>query len=354
MTADHWKTDGAVEFAKHNDADAIELKPGNMQAKIKTGSAILNDFTFRNGTIEYDVDATSGMGAAFGFRRRDDDTYELFYLRPRPKCSEAVDCIQYAPQTHGILLWDMYPQYQSPAPLRNGEWNHIKLVISGRRMNVFINGEKSPSLKIGSLEGDVLEGGLIIQGPGTFANLTVIPDAIEGLPAEPEKDTTAADPRYARNWQLSSYSTLAEGHEPSITELPAPSANWSLFTAERGGLVNVSRKYGIPLPRPERAVVWLKTTIHSQNEQQKHVSIGWVREAWVFVNGQQVYADKNLYQPPSARKTPDGRCSLENGSFVLPLHAGDNEVAVAIANNFYGWGLILHLDDLKGVRLAGK
>ena len=55
-----------------------------------------------------------------------------------------------------------------------------------------------------------------------------------------------------------------------------------------------------------------------------------------------------------ARKAPDGRCSLENGSFTLLLEAGDNEVAVAIANNFFGWGLMLRLTDPEGVHLAAK
>jgi hypothetical protein len=75
---------------------------------------------------------------------------------------------------------------------------------------------------------------------------------------------------------------------------------------------------------------------------------------WVFVNGKQVYADKNFFELEDARKYPDARCSLENGSFTLPLEAGDNEVAVAIANNFFGWGLKLRLLDPEGVHLAAK
>jgi hypothetical protein len=72
------------------------------------------------------------------------------------------------------------------------------------------------------------------------------------------------------------------------------------------------------------------------------------------VNGKLVYADKNLFDQEGARKAPDGRCSLENGAFGLPLEAGDNEVAVAIANNFFGWGLMLRLVDPEGVHLAAK
>ncbi len=50
-----------------------------------------------------------------------------------------------------------------------------------------------------------------------------------------------------------------------------------------------------------------------------------------------------------SRKAPDGRCSLENGVLTLPLEAGNNEVAVALANNFFGWGLMLRLADPEGV-----
>ena len=72
------------------------------------------------------------------------------------------------------------------------------------------------------------------------------------------------------------------------------------------------------------------------------------------MNGKLVYADKNLFELEGARKVPDARCSLENGSFTLPLEAGDNEVAVAIANNFFGWGMMLRLAEPEGVHLPAK
>jgi hypothetical protein len=37
---------------------------------------------------------------------------------------------------------------------------------------------------------------------------------------------------------------------------------------------------------------------------------------------------------------------------MLPLKAGDNEIAVAVVNNFYGWGIKMHLDDLKDLAPA--
>lgn len=345
MTPDRWQTDTGV-FEKIQGVDAIALRQG---------MAVANGVTFRNGIVEFDVQPFA-MGAGLGFRRRNDDTYEYFYIRPNGKCSESADCLQYAPQTHGVLLWDVFPQYQAPAAIRDGEWNHIKIVLSGQRMNVYVNGAKSPSLKIGRLEGDAAEGGLSLQGPGYFANFTVTPDATEGLASDPEPDPSANDAHLVRNWQLSPASELAFGKDPSFDDMPAPSAAWQPFTAERAGLVNITRQYGLPIERPRRSLVWIKTTITSDKSQSIKTSIGWVREVWVFVNGKLVYSDKNLYMPPApaARKTPDGRCSLGNGSFELPLNAGHNEVAIAVASNFYGLAVMLRPNDITGLQFARK
>jgi hypothetical protein len=98
----------------------------------------------------------------------------------------------------------------------------------------------------------------------------------------------------------------------------------------------------------------LKTTITSDRKQTKKVDIGWTRELWVFVNGQLVYADKNLFEVEGSRKFPDARCSLENGAAMLPLEPGEDEIAVALANNFFGWGLMLRVAEPEGVQLAAK
>ena len=145
MTADRWTTvAGTVNFVEHMGKPSIELQPGDYRKGIPSGMASLKDFQFGNGTIEYDVSADNGMGAAFMFRAASKENFEMFYLRPRPNCQEAPDCVQYAPQTHGALLWDVFPQYQGPAPLHSGQWNHVKLVISGKRMNIYVNGSTRP------------------------------------------------------------------------------------------------------------------------------------------------------------------------------------------------------------------
>ena len=347
MTADHWQTKENAEFLRQ-----LGFYHGLM--RLNSGSAVLKDITFSDGTIEFDVN-TIGRGApGIAFRQQDEDSFELLYLRPDPACPAFRACIQYAPQTHGVLLWDLFPQYQTRAPLRESGWNHIKMVVSGRRMIVFVNDATSPTLEVGRLEGDAMKGGLRLQGPGTFANMVIIPDAVDGLSPEPARDPLDRDRGLARNWRLSTFSALPNGKEPVYNEMPGASQEWKTISTERKGLVNLSREYGRPLPGTNRAVAWLKTTITSDRRQTKKVDIGWTRELWVFVNGKLVYADKNLFEVEEARKAPDGRCSLENGAFTLPLESGDNEIAVALANNFFGWGLMLRLVDPEGVHLAAK
>jgi len=347
MTADHWQTKENAEFFKQ-----LGFYHGLM--RLNSGNAVLKDVTFSDGTIEFDVNTIGRGMPGIAFRQQDEDNFELLYLRPDAACPAFRACIQYAPQTHGVLLWDLFPQYQTRAPLRENGWNHIKMVVSGRRMKVFVNDATSPTLDVGRLEGDAMKGGLRLLGPATFANMVITPDAVDGLSPEPARDPLDLDRGLLRNWLLSMFSALPNGKDPAYNEMPRTAQEWKTINTERRGLANLSREYGRPLPEPNRAVAWLKTTITSDRKQTKKVNIGWTRELWVFVNGKLVYADKNLFEVEGERKFPDARCSLENGTFTLPLEEGDNEIAVAIANNFFGWGLMLRVADPEGVHLAAK
>jgi len=347
MSAEQWQTRENAEFLRQ-----LGFYHGLM--RLNSGDATLKDITFSDGTIEFDVN-TIGRGApGVAFRQQDENNFELLYLRPDPACPAFHACVQYAPQTHGVLLWDLFPQYQTRAPLRENGWNHIKMVISGRRMNVFVNDAPSPTLEVGRLEGDATKGSLRLQGPATFANLIITPGAVEGLSSEPLPDPSEGDSGLVRNWRLSTASALPNGKDPGYSEIPSASQEWKMVSTERNGLVNISRQYGRPVPQPNRAVAWLKTTITSDSKQSKKVNIGWTRDLWVFVNGKLVYADKNLFESEDARKIPDGRCSLDNGAFMLPLETGENEIAVALANNFFGWGMMMRLPDPGGVHLTAK
>jgi hypothetical protein len=209
MTADHWQTKENAEFLRQ-----LGFFHGLM--RLNSGDAVLKGITFSNGTIEFDVNTIGRGMPGIAFRQQDEGNFELLYLRPDPACPAFRACIQYAPQTHSVLLWDFFPQYEARAQLRENGWNHIKMVVSGRRMKVFVNDAPSPTLEVGRLEGDAMKGGLQLQGPGTFANMVITPDAVDGLSPEPAGDPLGGDRGLVRNWLLSAFSALPNGKGPPV------------------------------------------------------------------------------------------------------------------------------------------
>jgi hypothetical protein len=180
-----------------------------------------------------------------------------------------------------------------------------------------------------------------------ISNLTVAPDAVEGLEPEAGIDPLANDPRYLRKWQASQPITTAQNIDFNYEYFPTADMKWQDISAERRGLVNLTRTFG---KTEGRRIVWLKTTIHSDKAQDKMLRFGFSDEVWVVINNGPLYLDKNLYNTP-IMKEPDGRCSIENTSFKVPLREGDNQLIVGVANFFYGWGIVARLDDLDGIML---
>ena len=327
---------------------------------LKNGSVALNGFSFKDGTIEFDMKATDQDIPGIQFRRHGEPGHqdaEEFFLRSFPECRASNDCIQYAPVIHGFMLWNVYPQYQTQAPILDG-WNHFKLVVSGRRMNVYINNSPQPILAVGNLESSSTEGLVQLRGPAVFANLTIIPGAVEGLSPQPVPDPTAADAGMVRRWQLGPQTPARFGLDPTFSEAP-PDTAWRPIAAGRFGLVNLNREY--ELVRHPPSLTWLRTTVNSTATQDKRVQLGWLGHVWVFVNGRLITQGKNLYDPDYERRKPDGRLSVENGSFFVPLKKGANQITLVLSSavhdnpttiNYYGWGAILRFEDPKGLCLT--
>lgn len=349
MSADRWQANGKLSFTS-----SAEYPHGVLA--VKDGGAILKDTTFADGTIEYDIneDADNQGIAGIWLRQRDEQSAENVYLRTESDCPRSIECLQYAPVSHGNVQWDVYPEYQAAAPVRKTGWNHVKLVVAGRRMAIFVNGQRQPALTVGRLAGDASSGAIQLRGDAQFANLTIQPGASAGLNGTALEAPDDADPRFLRHWLVSPASSLARGEETTFSAMPPVSPAWQPIAAEAKGFVNLGRHHGTASGVPD--LVWLSTTLDADSAQVKHVSLGWAREVWVYVNGKQVFADRNLYYPASGRKAPLGRMALENGGFDLPLQAGANQIVLAISNDLgsqrhWGWGFQFRLDELNGVKI---
>jgi hypothetical protein len=349
--ASAWEANGNATFI------AREAFPNGIlqvTSESEKGFVALKDGHFDNGTIEFDIKPIGEEFPGIRFHQKDGDTADMLYFRVSPDCPAAQDCLQYVPIVKGRVLWDMYPQYQAPAPFRENEWNHIRLVISGKRMNVYVNRQVEPSLRVAHLEGNEGMGTIALEGTAYYANMTISPGVTDGLPGEAPPDPAATDHRYLLRWQRTNPVAMTDTAHPGPSSMPPPSAHWQDVVADDGGLINLSR-YNTPILKgTPPQLIWLRTTLHSDRDQTRRVSVGWLREIWVFANGDPVFSGKNLYNVKGERRAPDGRLSLENDGFDLPLHKGDNKIVVAIDDNtpdmrgFYGWGFMMRLDQTAG------
>ena len=360
MAPAQWETKGDVSFQRDQiKQDILVVNKGYVELKH-------TDFT--NGTIEFDTKFVGSRITGITFRQHD-DIADALYFRPSADCAVSDECIQYMPTAHHVFEWDLYGQYQTHAPIHPDGWNHIKLVLSGARMNVFVNGASSPTLAVGTLVGGFPGGSIRLHGPASYAHFSIAPNVVDGLPAVASTDPAERDLRFVRHWLVSQPFVMPSrmdaklqentGIDPVYSSMPKSTVSWKPIALDPGGLVNLTRWYGDAQTGQGIAGIWLKTTINSDHDQVKHVDIGWTREVWIFVNGKLAYKSKNVYGIEGESKDPGGRLSLTNGSFDLPLQKGQNQVVVALDDNFaggqqhWGWGLEMRLANTDGIRQIG-
>jgi hypothetical protein len=356
MQPAYWEYDTAdVEFITQDNISAARIKKGK--------AFILKNQQFSNGTIEYDVALVQGFPGIY-FRMSDDrKNGENFYLRYFGTTSpESRTTLQYSALIDDLSIWDLTDEYQAGTKLKVPGWNHVKLVVSGQQLKAYVNDMSRPALLVPKLEGGTTSGGIyFLGGSVTLANLVIRPGATEGLDPNPGYISTYNDTRYLRSWQVSPASDFAYGKEiaPPLAggvnkqpTMPDSSISWKKITAEDRGIINLTRLYGYEKNNGRR-LAWLKTTIESDQAQERILHLGFSDEVWLFVNGQILYTDKNHFGSPG-QKFPLGRCTIENATVKLPLQKGKNEILVGLAAYFYGWGLIARLDDTKDIHLPNN
>jgi hypothetical protein len=343
MSPEKWQFEaGQAEFLDYKGQKVMKLND-------RSATVVLKDLQFKNGTIEYDIECIDPNSAGIYFRMQSKQESEYFYLRvSRAGNPNINDAIQYAPYMKGNLCWNLYDEYQSHASFKSNDWNHIKIVVHGKQMKVYVNNQNTPSLYVPYLEANADLGQIAYRGQSYIANLVVKHNAVEDLSSQAGSDLQTHDAYYLREWLHTDTFSLAVGKELTSFELPKDEQFTQRISAERKGLVNLSRRYGV---EKKRNCVWLKVKLKSEIDQQKLLQLGFLDEVWVFVNKRMVYLDKQLYGQ-GMRKNPDGRISILNSSFNLNLQKGENEILIGLSNFFYGWGIIARLENMEGLELV--
>jgi hypothetical protein len=160
---------GKVEPVNYRGRSAVHLAP-SADAEHGDGDmiAILAGPDFKNGTIELDVagapragapdDARGFIGVAFRVQEQGQKG-EYFYLRPtNARCDDQLrrnHSTQYvsAPDYPWQRLRKENPGvYESYADMDSGAWTKMKIVVTGTKALLYVNGASQPALVVNDLK----------------------------------------------------------------------------------------------------------------------------------------------------------------------------------------------------------
>ena len=304
------------------------------------GTGYLTDIEFENGIIEFDL-AVTGQRSYPGifFRATSPNDYEHFYVRPH-RSGLYPDALQYCPTTNGIGSWQLFNGTGYTAPTKKfpiDEWFHIKVEVLGTRAQVYIGENTQPDLEIIELYHGNNKGSISLNCPanGTayFSNLSYqkTDNLVFGeLPVFDKQIGLITD------WEISQAFRTVDvkfDQTPKIQNLEG--VEWKAVEANITGLVDIAKYY----PRQGRApdFVYSKTNIIAEKDSLLEMKFGYSDAIVIFLNDQQLYYGNSAY----TQRDPSflGIIGLNDAVF-LPLKKGNNELMLAVAESFGGWGFI--------------
>jgi len=174
----------SYSFEKYDSSEALILrKPARLisRDKIQTDNftplAYVKGFQFKDGIIEADLASPNGGGfIGLAFRIKDERHYETVYFRP--SSSHTSEAMQYMPRIKGEFNYWKYQdhEHQAYARIPFKKWFHVKLVIKGIILNVFVNDMENPIFTYNNLDSSLDNGsvGFWLGGvSGAYKNLMI-------------------------------------------------------------------------------------------------------------------------------------------------------------------------------------
>ncbi len=339
-----WKLQGDGKLAEIDGQPALLLR---------NASAQLVGADFENGTIEFDVRTTGHRSfIGFGFRVQGDHR-EDFYLRPHN--SGRFDALQYTPVYHGLSAWQLYPEHNARLDIPRQTWLHVKLVVSGPRLEVFIDDRNEASLLVTELRRGKTRGGLGLWAafpagetldlfPTAVANVVIKTDPADHAypkPAGPE-----ADSGLVKQWSVSS--SFPEPETPEVLPDLDGVGSFRLVAADADGRVNLASAGGLP-EGGSPGTVLARIVLRSDARRVVRLGFGFSDKATLFLDGRPVFRGDNSYRSRSERYL--GVMRVDNDVLFLPLKQGDQELTFAVTETFGGWGVTARLLDRQGVEV---
>ncbi len=328
----------------------VETYRGRSALLLRDGAAWLRGSHFENGTIEFDVAFSDALGfPGIAFRAATHDDYELFYLREG--LGGTPHATQYTPVLHGLYAWQIYagPAWEATAQWTYDRWMHVKLVVSGPRAELYVDGDSAAVQVIPRLRGPTGAGevGLVVTpGGARFANVVVRPAGAPSSVAAPPARADSLPAGIIHTWRVSM--PFAESLMSGVADLTAVPGQptWDTLGIEERGIANLARLAGNG--NGGRNTVIAAVTITSDRARTVPVRFGFSDRVRVYLNGSMLYAGNDGF----GTHDPDflGIVGLFD-ELALPLKRGPNELWFAVSETFGGWAITADLPDRTGIAL---
>ena len=325
MDPAHWNALGTeVRFGQAHGREAVFLREA---------TATLEGVQFETGVIEFDL-LTDGRRSFPGVRFRgvDTDNFENFYLRPHQ--SGNPDANQYQPVFDNSAGWQIYygPEYSSPTRYRFNAWMRVRIEVAADSARVFIDSE-APVLEVHDLKRDRRAGFVALSDPGGgayFSNLSITHGAIaDAAPAAP----AVLPSGLVRSWLVSLPIAEAAAYEIAAADRLNTLA-WSRLEVESNGVANLARVAAVSEEAP---TVLARVILHADRERSVRMRFGFSDRVRLFLNGAVVYDGDDTNSSRDYRFL--GTVGLFD-AVHLRLRRGENEIVMAISEQFGGWAAI--------------
>lgn len=321
---------------------------GRKSLYLKGGWAVVKDSQFTDGIIEFDIAFTGErgfMGAVW--RAQDLRNFEEFYIRPHQ--SGNPDANQYQPVFNGMAAWQLYhgEGYGAPVKYDFNKWIHVKIIVSGRQAEVYLNNMDTPALFINDLKREIKPGkvGLSVGdfAPAYYSNFSF--DATNPQPLK-GKAKAPAPAGTIMSWLVSSvFEGKSLERKYQLSQSDKQTLSWKKLDCESSGLANLARLQGLDR---DKNTVFARLIIQSDREQIKRIKFGFSDAVKVYFNDRLIYGGSDIYQSRDYRFL--GTLGLFD-ELYLPLKQGDNELWLAVTENFGGWGVKAVFEDMAGIKI---
>lgn len=351
LTADAWEGTDSVR---------VESYLGRQSLYINRGVALARGVTLENGTIEYDIAASSRTSfLGLSFRAVSPMFSEVLLVRPRQ--SGTSQALQYAPAFNNVAAaWQVYhgPESEAVAIIERERWIHVRVELDGPTARIYFDTATVPSLSVSHLAGSggnrfgVWTGA---YGRGAyFSNIKFTPSAGSVMTA----GTPTPEPGVITHWDLSNV-VEPEAFTPASLP-PLDKLHWRPVTAEPEGFVLVNRWYvqpngGLPVKAgtnevlvdsvmtgkiASSKVVYARTTIESPRAELRRMQFSYSDGVVIYLNGRPLALAMN----PQGLRDGLGMMAKFGDAVYLPLKQGRNELVFAVIELTGGWAFGAKLD----------